>query len=425
MKRTILATLAAVAVLTAGLKAQDASFDSLYSILPQPAVAAPAAADPRPQAAAQGGREWLVMVFINGVNDLGLIGAADKSINDMETVGSTDQMAVVVEYGIMGVDGPDARNLRFPRGSKTIFVTRDDDENSITSIPFYSSNDTDMGSAASLERFVKRAARRFPARKTAVIIWNHGSGLLGISSDDVSKNHMEVDQLGRSLARIKRALGKKIDVFATDACTMQMAEVAYEFKDAAEVIVGSEEIVPVASYPYETILGPLAENPGMGAEALGEIMVDAYGAYYGDNVTLSAIRSSALPGFVNLLNNWVTAVRKEPEAFAAASATSTVYAAYHFKIKDSKDLYDYLGNVSGLLSGSPVVRNASSELQRYISGTLLVKDSGLPSMSKAHGLAIYIPGMRYKSAIYEKLSFARDSLWDDFLRDMMGERLKP
>jgi hypothetical protein len=282
-----------------------------------------------------------------------------------------------------------------------------------------------MGSAANLVRFVKRAARRFPARKTAVVIWNHGAGRLGISYDDATKNHMEVDQLGLALGQIKQALGKKIDVFATDACLMQMAGVAYEFKDAAKVIVGSEEVIPGDSYPYGEILGPLAASPGMDAEALGGLMVDAYGAYYGDKVTLSAIRSSALPGFVDRLNNWVGAVRADPKAFAAATAKNTVDVTHNFSMKDSKDLYDYLGNVSDLLARSPAVKGASAGLRDYISGTLLVRDTALPSMTTSHGLAIYVPRMRYNSANSEKLAFARDSLWDDFLRDMMEERLKP
>ncbi|MBI5743408.1 MAG: hypothetical protein HY952_02550 [Elusimicrobia bacterium] len=428
MKRIVLVTLAALAALTMGLKAQDVSFDNLYKDLPQPvaaapAVPAPAAVEPVTQAAPAAERDWLVMVFINGVNDLGILGFANKSINDMEKVGSTDRMAVVVEYGILGQEGA-ARNLQFQRGSKTIFVGKDNDDQRITSLPFYSSNDADMGSAANLERFVKRAVRRFPARRTAVIVWNHGGGRLGIAWDDVSKNHMEVDQLGRSLARLKQFLGRKIDVFATDACLMQMAGVAYELKDSADVIVGSEEVIPGDSYPYAEILGPLAANPGMRAEQLGTLMVDAYAAYYaGEKVTLSALRSSALPGFTELLNAWVKAVNADPKARKAALSEATVNTTYNFQMRDSRDLYDYLNNVDDLLPKSLAVKNASADIKGYLEGSLIIKDSAL--ISNAHGLAIYIPDLRYNSANYEKLAFARDSLWDDFLRAMMEERLKP
>ncbi len=430
MKKILAMTFAAVAALSLGLSAQDVSFENLMSSLPKSQAAVPAVGETavvaaQPQDAAPAQRDWLVLVFINGVNDLGILGFADKSVNDMEKVGSTAKMAVVVEYGILGVDDPSGRNLNFQRGAKTIYVTQDADPSRITSVPFYASNDGDMGSAANLVRFVKRGIRKFPAQKVAVVVWNHGAGRLGISYDDVSKNHMEVDQLGAALAQIKQALGHKIDVFATDACLMQMAAVAYELKDSAAVIVGSEETIPGDSYPYDAILGPLAANTGMGAEALGALMVDAYGAYYHDNVTLSALRSSALPGFVGLLNRWVNTVEADPKAFKAAASKTAVDSTYNFEMDDSKDLYDYLGNVNGLLAASPAARQAGAALRNYMTGSLMIRATALPSMAKAHGLSIYIPQLRYNSANYEKLNFTRDSLWDDYLRAMMEERLKP
>ena len=154
MKRAFL-ILAVSAAMTAGLKAQEVSFDSLMSELPR--AGASAAVVPAPAAVE---REWLVLVFINGVNDLGILGFADKDINEMEQAGSTDKMAVLVEYGILGIDDPAARNLRFQRGSKTIYITRDADVSKITSPVIYTSNDADMGSAANLVRFVKRGMRR-------------------------------------------------------------------------------------------------------------------------------------------------------------------------------------------------------------------------------------------------------------------------
>ncbi len=431
MKRNIL--LIAAAALTAlmlNIKAQDVSFESLSSGMAAIRAASPAVSNPvpapaaSPAAAPAAQREWLVLVFINGVNDLGILGFADKSINDMEKVGSSDKVAVVTEFGILGADTA-TRNLKFQRGSKTLFIQKDADTGAITSPVLYSSNDADMGSPAHLVRFVKRGIRQFPAKKVAVIVWNHGGGRAGIAWDDVSKNHMEVDQLGRAMSQISRALGRKVDIFATDACLMQMAEVAYELKDSASVIVGSEEVIPGDSFPYDAILTPLAAAPGMSDEALGSIMVDAYGAYYAsEKVTLSALRTSALPGFLNLLNDWVQTVTSDPKAFEAASSAAVVDGTYHFQAADSKDLYDYLEGVNGLLPRSPAAVGAGSALKGYIANNLLIRDTALRGVPKAHGLAIYIPDLRYSSANYEKFAFAADSLWDDFLKLMMEERLK-
>lgn len=430
MKRALL-TLAVMTAMTLGLRAQGSSFDSLMADLPRPSaveVSAPAPVDAAPQAAPAAEREWLVLVFINGLNDLGILGYANGDINEMEQVGSTDKMAVVVEYGILGIDDNLGRNLQFPRGSKTIYVSRDADTSKITSPVIYSSNDADMGSEANLVRFVKRGIRKYPAKKVAVILWNHGAGRLGISFDDISKNYMEVDKLGAALAMVKKTLGRKIDVFATDACLMQMASVAYEFKDSAEVIVGSEEEVPGNGFPYAALLGQLSNNTGMDAEALGAAMVDTYGASYRADATLSAVRSAAIPGFVEALNGWVTAVKADKTAFAAATDAGLVASASRFSQKESKDLIDYIERVEARLPASQPVKKAGAALKDYLSSELLinnvVKPAGRKPYTKANGLAIYIPDSQYNSANYEKLAFAADSLWDDFLLAMMKERLK-
>ena len=430
MKRNILLIAAtALLALMANIKAEDVSFENLGSGVAAIKAGSSSIATPVPAPVASAAvpaaqREWLVLMFINGVNDLGILGFADKSVNEMEKVGSTDKVAVVTEFGVIGADAA-SRNIKFQRGSKTLFIQKDSDPVTITSPVIFTSNDTDMGSPSHLVRFVKRGIRQFPAKKVAVIIWNHGGGRVGISWDDASKNHMEVDQLGRAMAQIKQALGRKVDLFATDACLMQMAEVAYELKDSAVTIVGSEEVIPGDSYPYEAILAPLVANPSMSDEALGKDIVDAYGAHYpSDKVTLSALRASAMPGFLNLLNDWVQTVTSDRKAFKAAASQNTVDNTYYFQSGDSKDLYNYLENVNRLLPANSASVKAGAALKNYIAKDLLIRDTALPAVPKAHGLAIYIPDLRYDSANYEKFAFAADSLWDDFLKLMMEVRLK-
>lgn len=133
---------------------------------------------------------------------------------------------------------------------------------------------------------------------------------------------------------------------------------------------------------------------------------------------------SALPGFVELLDGWVGAVKADPEAFKIAASREAVDAAYRFNMKDSKDLADYLTNVDALLPGSPAVKEAGASLKNYIKDRLVIRATVPPSTDKTHGLAIYIPNLLYNSANYERLALSRDSLWDDFLRAMLAERLK-
>ncbi len=402
-------------------------------------VAVPApeavAAVPAEEPAAAEEREWLVLVFISGVNDLGILNFANDDVNEMERVGSTDRVAVVAEYNILSVEGA-ARTLQFQRGARTLHVQRDNSPD-ITSPVIHESNDLDMGSWRHLARFARRNILRFPAKKVMLVVWNHGSGTLGIADDDVTGNKISVRDLGRALAQIKSARGgSKLDVLATDACLMQMAGVAYELKNHADVIVGSEEIIAGPGYPYHTMLAAINADPGMDAYGMGRAVVSSYhGTYSSSRATLSALRADLLGGFVQRLDAWTAAVLADPAALRAAASDGVINGAFYFRMPDSKDLVDYVDVVSDSLPADSPAVAAGAALRQYVKGELVLaasagsanhrqEGSGWSYAARTHGLAIYVPFRIYDSATYESLAFAADSRWDDFLRALMAERLK-
>ena len=57
---------------------------------------------------------------------------------------------------------------------------------------------------------------------------------------------------------------------------MTMIEVAYQLRDHAEVLVGSEEVEPGPGWPHATILGDLTKNPTMTPTELGAAIVQRY-----------------------------------------------------------------------------------------------------------------------------------------------------
>ena len=71
------------------------------------------------------------------------------------------------------------------------------------------------------------------------------------------------------LATAHRVLGRKVDVVGMDACLMTMIEVAYQLRDHAQVLVGSEEIEPGPGWPHAAILGDLTARPAMTAARAG------------------------------------------------------------------------------------------------------------------------------------------------------------
>ena len=72
------------------------------------------------------------------------------------------------------------------------------------------------------------------------------------------------------------SIGRKIDLLGFDACFMAMTEVLHELRNSTEMVVASDEEIPSGSWPYDSILGDLAQFPGMDASALSTVIVSRF-----------------------------------------------------------------------------------------------------------------------------------------------------
>lgn len=404
-----------------------------------PPATAPVPSAPAPVPAE---REWLVMVFLNGRSDLGP--AAKRDLREMEKIGSTDKVAVTAELGLTDDRGESVRML-VVKDAASVSASRPEGYAS----PAVKVRSADMGSWKHFVDFARWSYKKYPAKKVMAVLWNHGSGRLdlggadnsgaelGIAYDELTRNFIRNKQLGMALGEIEKAIGKKISVYASDACLMQMAGVAYEIKDGAEFIVGSEESIPPAGFPYNRILEALTAEPGMNGEKLSALLVDKFHDYYNDTpcteysdgarcgATLSALRSSALPEFARRLNDWVSAaaipanraalLEAENKALSFENGYNGRDTSYNARSKDLCDFVDLAGRGSDPDSPARVKGEA---LKAFVAGRLMVSSRPVAKdedYKRATGLAVYFPKLIY-DASYDENLFSRDSLWDDFLK---------
>ena len=421
----------AAAVLTLSFLAQTgfasviADFDGELAGL---AAAVPAAPEPARADLANPGTkalaEWTIMVFSNAKNDLEKYLIDD--MNEMELVGSTDKVNVVVELGRMA--GYDASDGDWT-GVRRYLVTKDSDMTRLASRKLADLGMVDMGDYRSLADFGKWAKQAYPAKRYMLIIENHGSGWekdvrhgradRGISYDEQSGSHINTPQLALAL----KEMGK-VDVFGTDACLMQMAEVVYEIKDHADYIVGSEETEPGDGYTYNDFLGPVVKNPSMGAQELGKQAVNAYADHY-DGIRQAYTQSLVVPAKAEKLLALTN-------AFAAAVMATTsdqqaiLYArryAVNFAVSENRDLHDF----TRLLvekTGSAEVKRTGRELMSFLTDELVAQNrardqaansySDAKNYTNAKGIAAYFPESQL-GAGYQELAWAKASQWDEFV----------
>ena len=415
---------------------QDFSFDSMSINLDEMKQGARAVAAPAPEKTqgetpqvpkAQTGKEWLILVFISGNNDLGALNFAENDINEMEKGLNSNSVSVVVESSILRSD--DGGVLTMQENSQTLMI-RPDKTDDILSPVIYDGKygNYDMGDANHLVRFAISNIEDYPAKKVMLVVWNHGSGGGGIAYDDISGNHISGASLGRALKEINSSTGKKINLFATDACLMQTAKVAYELFRYTDIIVGSQETIPGGGFPYDTILGALSGNPGMGAAALGKVIVEKYRASYSGfrGTTLSALDSSYLPSFVYELNNWIKIIRNDDDALTkiADSYDSIAQNTFKFSTEDNKDFCNFIDQLGTIFPSYSEIMRKGRELRNLVSHGVVISHKatngsyGGDYVSNTCGLAIYLPEKKYKGRKYNSFIFARDTYWDDLIKDI-------
>lgn len=100
-------------------------------------------------------REWLILFYISGANDRGLNGFAKDVINQLEKVGSTDKVSVVVTFTILSRN--QENQLQFQREVKTLLIRSDNGNPEIISpvkelILFSGSSLFDPGTQKSIKK---------------------------------------------------------------------------------------------------------------------------------------------------------------------------------------------------------------------------------------------------------------------------------
>lgn len=287
---------------------------------------------------------WTFMVYMAGDNNLSEAGEED--LRELRTVGSTDEVHIVVQYDNAGAEG--TRRYR---------VLAEGDDLVETLGP------TDSGDPNVLVDFVTWAHSTYPAERYALVLWNHGGGwepsaideiaqevrapsygpregveraasplrrvffrpslaaILGlpspqeraICSDDGTGHSLDTVELGRVLAKVVDVLGGPLDLLGMDACLMSSLEVAYQARPYVRYVVASEESEPNEGWPYDTVLPALVANHDLPTAALAAHIVDAYVRSYDDagyagDVTQAALDLSQLDAVAAALDRLADAV---------------------------------------------------------------------------------------------------------------------
>ncbi len=130
-----------------------------------------------------------------------------------------------------------------------------------------------MGDPGTLSDFIRWTAREYPAKKYALVLWDHGGGSrTGLFVDELFDNDiLYLYELDQALADG----GVRFELVDLDACLMCSIETATTLAPHASYMVASEEVAAGYGSAFSDWLRELYRNPGCDGGELGCELCDA------------------------------------------------------------------------------------------------------------------------------------------------------
>ena len=397
--------------------------------------------------------EWTVIVY-SAADDEVLEESMWFDVNEMEMVGSTPQVNVVVQLdryaGAFTGDGDWTDTRRF-------LIQQDNDLNSITSPVVQSLGEVDTGDPQTLIDFVTWTIQNYPAKKYALVMSDHGGGWTGGFSDmsAASYSELSIPEIVASIETIRQNTGiDKFELIGFDACLMGQIEVFGSLYPYSNYMVASEEVEPGYGWSYSAWLEQLVRNPAANGSGLSQSIVSTYvvndvllsgGRVSADELaqeeattTLSAIESARVPDVIGAMNQFVSAAASLDQSLVAEART---YSRSYFSLfgEEVSPSFVDLGNFSEVLATfteDPGVQQTAIQLQTAIDSAVVAEKHGV-NMSGSSGIAFHFPD----SDLYyftefnadfppyyaeSSVRFLEQSVWDEFLNyHYTGEAFDP
>ncbi len=388
--------------------------------------------------------EWTIFIYLDGDNNLEGDGIDD--MNEMETMGSTDDFSVIVQVDCWsGTSSGWTETRRY-------LILKDTDTGTMNSHLIENMGELNMGSSITLQDFCNWGPNNYPSEKNMLIIWDHGGGWKECCNDWTDNDELTMGDLKSGIPQPHTVYNGKyndrhFDIIGFDCCLMATTEVFYQLREKTYIAIGSENTEPLDGWPYEDILSSLNTNPIMYPSTLASTIVDDYIYSYTDGqpdptddneVTLSAVDLDKLLITVEKINYLAEELEDAmsdstygtnyKNKFDSALANPDCYSG----ISNLRDLYYFADWLSNPTNVQPVDQNdnyaasirlyagwVKDYLADFTGRKCIIAEDHASGLTKTKGLSIYLPSSAGEwtgdKSDYQTLDFAIDSSWDEML----------
>jgi hypothetical protein len=308
-------------------------------------------------------------------------------------------------------------------------------------------DDTDTGSPITLYNFISFCLQEYPADHYLVVLSGHAGGTERdyLLKDESSARSLTFNELKNVFRRVKQdRKGKPIDIVGMDNCLMSMAEICYELRGLAEIVIGCESFSPASGWPYRQVLERLARDfvsPDLPpeqsvAEAAARAIVREYVNYYanywiaGLSVTQSALSvckveklREEIDKLAQLMEQQLVEERRASQPVGAERPFHDELLLAHWEAQSYNgeqfiDLFDFCDRLETRLDDG-VVAEQCRAVKDFLRNDFVLRScySGA-AYQYSYGVSLYFP-WSHVAPSYWNLDFVRDSNgsgWGSFLK---------
>ncbi len=239
----------------------------------------------------------------------------------------------------------------------------------------------------------------------------------------------EYENTAKVLSKAIKSSTGKVDLLTFDACLMGSAEVLYEIKDVANVIVGSQDSTLGTGLLYTKAL-PGIISSSKNIDEIGRNIVLASDRQGKDflrrpnkkgnvpNVfTLAAYKGSLIKPFVNELNSLskllISKIPSQKQAIKQAINGSSPMNVDGDDLGGQRDIYEILGRLNTIITDSQV-KDSITKTRNNLNKSILISRTH-NSEKNAQGMAINISASSVSSDDYKNTAFAKETSWDELI----------
>jgi len=435
--------------------------------------------------AAGGEKDWTVLFYMDGANDLEPFIA--RSMMELEKVGSNENVNLVAQMARISQD--ELKNILEKkydkpidpqsnqyytnidgdwRGVRRYYITKNHDPGNRR----YSSNMEknlylqDISHPQTLADFVSWGIKKYPAKHYMLVVMDHGAGWPGALNNEFSGTSgqmMSTPSIENALETAEKTSGKKLDIVHFATCLMGSAEVAYQIKDSANYMVASEEAATTDALDYKNIIEKLTLEIKHG-QATPEKVAKMLVAHFADEdnkgafLTHAAVDLKKMGNVKDCLNKFAEALKKTnipmaviKENFSLAQDFGKPAPFRPFKdYRDLKEVAKVIMEDDRIQKQDKDLTSAASSLYNAVDEAVIAKTPpgifhkeekmnvktigrktithwiGTEEEVHGNGLSIYLPLEKNETYnklkdSYTQLDMSKDTQWDEFLDEKMRQ----